>query len=68
MGVKILSPKKSDLSQEIDKLAPVRFEYNGKIYETYEPYFIVLKMAKQRFMSIEDFLYLEVSNLKRSKN
>jgi hypothetical protein len=68
MGIKILSPKKSVLSGEIDKLAPVRFEYNGKIYENYEPYFIVLKMAKERYMTIEDFLYLEVSNLKKSKN
>jgi hypothetical protein len=68
MGVKILSPQKSVLSEEIDKLAPIRFEYKGKIYETDEPYFIVLKMAKQKYMSIEGFLYLEVSNLKRSKN
>jgi hypothetical protein len=68
MELKILSPKKSDLSEEIDKLSPVRFKYKGKIYENDEPYFMVLKMAKQKYMSIEGFLYLEVSNLKRSKN
>ncbi len=68
MGVKILSPKKSVLSEEIDKLSPVRFEYNGKIYETDEPYFIVLKMAKQKYMSIESFLYLKILDFERSKN
>jgi hypothetical protein len=57
--IKILSPSPKQL-REIKRLLPVKFEYRGKIYETYEPYFIVAMLAKRENMSIQDFLLKEL--------
>jgi hypothetical protein len=57
--IKILSPPKNQL-RETKRLLPVRFEYRGKIYETYEPYFLIALMAKRENMSIQDLLLKEL--------
>jgi hypothetical protein len=57
--IKILSPSKNQ-PREIKRLLPVKFEYRGKIYETYEPYFIVAMLAKRENMSIRNFLLKEL--------
>jgi hypothetical protein len=57
--IKILSPSKNQLKEE-KRLLPVRFEYRKRIYETYEPYFIISMLAKKENMSIRDFLLKEL--------
>jgi hypothetical protein len=57
--VKILSPSKSQLRKE-KRLLPIRFKYRGRIYETYEPYFIVAMLAKKQNISIQDLLLKEL--------
>jgi hypothetical protein len=42
------------------QLSSIRFEHNGKVYETYEPYFIVARIANQRNISIKNLLLLEL--------
>jgi hypothetical protein len=50
-----------DLLWKEGQLSSVRFEYDGKIYETYEPYFIVSNIAKSKKLFIKDFLEISVS-------
>jgi hypothetical protein len=72
MAVKILSPKKSDLLWKKGQLSPIRFKYNEKIYETYEPYFFVKKLTKLQRNKFKRYTmkeYLEeASELNLSKN
>jgi hypothetical protein len=73
MAVKILQPKKPDLLWKRGQLSPIRFKYNEKIYETYEPYFFIKKLTKllrNRLKSykIKEFLEDEVSDLNSSIN
>jgi hypothetical protein len=41
------------------QLSPIRFEYNAKIYETYEPYFLISMIAKKKNTSIKNLLFIE---------
>jgi hypothetical protein len=56
----------------VGQLSPIRFENNGKIYETYEPYLMVKKLAKfwrnrLKHYTMEEFLEDEVSELNWDK-
>jgi hypothetical protein len=42
------------------QLSPIKFKFKGKIYETYEPYFLVSMMAKKQNVSIKNLLFLEL--------
>jgi len=41
-------------------LLPIRFEYRKRIYETYEPYFLVAMIAKGENISISELLLREL--------
>jgi hypothetical protein len=58
--IKIISPTKKQLVEKRKQLSPIRFEYRGKIYEVYEPYFLVSLIAKKKKMSIKNLLFLEL--------
>ena len=51
--LKILTDKNSFLSS-------VRFEYQGKIYETEEPLFLIKEKAKLEKKSLSDYLLLNL--------
>jgi hypothetical protein len=42
------------------QLSSIRFEHEGKIYETYEPYFLVSMIAKEKNISIKNLLFLKL--------
>jgi hypothetical protein len=58
--LKIISPSKTQLISGEGLLLPIRFEYQEKTYETYEPYFLISMMAKNKNMSIKNLLLLEL--------
>jgi hypothetical protein len=59
-GIKIILPKKKQLVKKRKHLLPIRFEFRDSIYETYEPYFLVSKIARNENLSIKNLLFLEL--------
>jgi hypothetical protein len=60
MAVNILQPEKAKLLWKMGQLSQIRFKYKGKIYETYEPYFLISMIAKRENMLIKNLLFLEL--------
>jgi len=58
---------KVKILKKLSPLHPIRFEYEGKIYETEDFYFIIKIMAKKKHQSISEFLENNMKSLKNLK-